>query len=226
MLQIPILLENQNFVAVNKPAGLSVHNEDAHGNLLSLLETQLKISKLFPVHRLDKETSGVQVLALNEIAAQKLSQQFQEREVLKIYRGILRGKLSTLVGVWKLPLTDKAEGRKNPQGIAQNRIPCETRYRVLQASNYFSDCEFQLITGRQHQIRKHAAISGNSLVGDPRYGDPKYNQKMAEIYKTDRMFLHCYQIEVLSNQILAPIPTEFTSVLEPVNIQTSRDFRR
>lgn len=210
MSQIPVLVENQNFVAVNKPAGLSVHNEDSQGNLLSLLEAQLKIPKLFPVHRLDKKTSGVQILALNELAAQKLSQKFQEREVLKFYRGILRGKLSMLEGIWKSPLTDKAEGRKNPQGIARDRIPCETRYRVIQASNYFSDCEFQLITGRQHQIRKHAAISGNPLVGDPRYGDPKYNQKMTEIYKTNRMFLHCYQIEILENKILAPLPVEFS----------------
>ena len=212
MSRISILLQNRDFVAVNKPTGLSVHNEDPQGNLLSLLVSEIKVAKLFPVHRLDKETSGVQILALNELAAAVLAKQFQEKEVLKLYCGILRGKISAAEGVWNLPLTDKAEGRKNPQGLAKDRIPCETRFRVIETSNYFTKCEFQLITGRQHQIRKHATISGNALVGDSRYGDPKYNQRMAEIYKTDRLFLHCHQIEIGGHKISAQIPTEFASL--------------
>ena len=194
--------------------GLSVHNEEDSENLLKIILKQESLDKLFPVHRLDRETSGVQLLALNKVSAQKLSQEFQEKRVEKIYIGILRGQLSSEKGVWERPLTDLAEGRKNPSGKAVHRRPCETRYRTLKASRYFTQCEFNLITGRQHQIRKHTALEGHSLVGDSRYGDKKYNKKIAELYSTNRMFLHCLTIDVDGMNFKAHLPVEFNRLFE------------
>lgn len=203
-MSIYIIYQSQNWIAVDKPVGLSVHNNEDPENLLKLLEKQLKMMKLYPVHRLDKETSGVQILALNSEWAANLAQEFEKRAVEKIYTGVLRGKLAEAEGSWKEPLTDKAEGRKNPSGISRERVPCETRFRILKSSNYFTLCEFNLITGRQHQIRKHAAMANHAIVGDPRYGDKNYNSKMAELYKSDRMFLHCSQVNLADQKLRAP----------------------
>ena len=202
---VKILSQNSDLLAVDKPVGLAVHNDA--GNLLLQLEPQW--GKLFPVHRLDKETSGVQVLARNERAARRLAEEFQSRTVVKIYHGLLRGELKESQGVWSAPLTDRAEGRRQPDGRAQDRVPCETRFRVLNHSKYFTLCEFRLLTGRQHQIRKHAALKKHHLVGDGRYGDPRYNEKMAELYKTTRMFLHCHRLEIADQVLESPTPQEF-----------------
>jgi RluA family pseudouridine synthase len=203
-LSIYIIYQNQNWVAVDKPAGLSVHNNEDPQNLLKVLEKQLKVLKIYPVHRLDKETSGVQILALNDEWASILAQEFEKRTVEKIYTGVVRGQLKESEGSWKEALTDKAEGRKNPAGISRERVQCETRFSVLKSSKYFTLCEFNLITGRQHQIRKHAAMVNHAIVGDPRYGDKTYNARMAEIYKTDRMFLHCSRLKIADQTLNAP----------------------
>lgn len=211
-----ILFQNSDFIAVEKPDGISVHNIEETENLLQVLAKQFQDesgglvgAKLFPVHRLDKETSGIQILALNENAARKLASEFEHRTVEKVYRGLLRGRLASDETVWNRPLTDKAEGRKNPEGLAKDRVSCETRVRVVNQNQFFTDCEFHLVTGRQHQIRKHSAIAKHALVGDSRYGDPKYNQKMAELYGTERMFLHCSKLAIAGVVIDSPVPEVF-----------------
>ena len=208
-INIQILFQNHELVVVDKPHGLSVHNNEDPINLLSILDKQLKVEKLYPIHRLDKETSGIQIFALNQAAARKLSDEFQEKTVKKIYIGILRGQLKESKGQWNKKLTDKAEGRTNPQGMSADRVPCETKFTVIRSSKFFTYCEFDLITGRQHQIRKHTALINHSLVGDSRYGDKSYNKKMANLYKTERMFLHCLKVEILGMTFESRVPDEF-----------------
>lgn len=210
--EVRVLFENKDFIAVDKAPGISIHNNEDPQNLLLVLERQLKLKKLYPVHRLDKETSGVQVFALNENSARQLAEEFQNRSVDKIYVGILRGEIKHPEGMWALPLTDKAEGRKSPAGMVRDRIPCETGFQVIKANKYFTHCEFQLLTGRQHQIRKHAALANHSLVGDSRYGDPKYNQKIASIYGESRMFLHCARLEIAGQKLVSPTPESFAKL--------------
>ncbi len=212
MLTIPVLFNDENILVVNKPSGLSVHNNEDPQNLLQVLEKQLEIKKLFPVHRLDKETSGIQILALNTKTAQLWAQQFEAKLTRKIYCGVLKGAMDQDAGTWNRPLTDKAEGRKNPQGLSKSRVPCETQFKVVKKSSYFSLCEFDLITGRQHQIRKHAALDNHAIVGDPRYNNPKYNEKMAQLYSQKRMFLHCLSVDILSHSFKTDIPTEFSAL--------------
>ncbi len=202
-----IIFENSDFLAIDKPTGISVHNSEDPENLLGLLKKERK--NLFPVHRLDKETSGIQILALHEKAARRLAEEFQNRMVKKIYVGVMRGVSKVREGIWNLPLTDKAEGRKNPQGLSKDRIPSETRFRVTKTSKFFTLAEFDLMTGRQHQIRKHCALAKHALVGDDRYGDPTYNKKMAQIYKFDRLFLHCHKLEISGQNLDSQIPEEF-----------------
>jgi tRNA pseudouridine65 synthase len=212
MNQVSILFQNADFLAVDKPVGISVHNNEDPQNLLLLLKNQLQLTQLYPVHRLDKETSGVQVLALNEDAARMLAEEFHKRTIQKLYLGVLRGGWKQDEGIWNQALTDKAEGRQNPAGMAKFRVRCETRYKTLKTSEFFTLCEFDLITGRQHQIRKHAAIAHHSLVGDSRYGDTKYNKKIANFYQTQRMFLHCSTLEIAGQRLKSPTPEEFEAV--------------
>src|SRR6266404_4806927 len=104
-MPVLILFQNQDFAAVDKAAGVSVHNVEDAENLLGLLEKQLGKPKIFPVHRLDKETSGVQLVAFNETRARELSQLFQTRAVQKTYVGLLRGEMQDEGGVWSQPLS-------------------------------------------------------------------------------------------------------------------------
>lgn len=206
-MKIPILIQNENWLAVDKPTGLSVHNAEESTNLLQELEANF--GKLFPVHRLDRETSGVQLLARNSASAQKLAEQFQTHSLKKFYQGIVAGELADS-GIWNLALSDKAEGRNNPAGLSADRKNCETRFRVERKSNYFSCLEFEILTGRQHQIRKHCLLSGHALIGDPRYGNPKYNQKISELYGFKRMALHCSRLVLADGtEISCKFPEEF-----------------
>lgn len=228
MPSVQILHQEKNWIAVDKPVGISIHNNEDPTNLIKLLTTEYKFKNLFPVHRLDKETSGVQVFALDVPQAEQLAKLFQQKtegsdknaeQIMKIYYGIVRGVIAETNLSWKNPLSDKAEGRKNPAGQSKDRVDCETRVRVLARNKFFSLCEFNLITGRQHQIRKHSAIAKHALLGDSRYGDPSYNQKMAKIYDTDRMFLHCHKLKLPNIEIVSPVPDLFTKLLNPESNQ-------
>ena len=214
-----ILAEGPDWLAIHKPAGVSVHNDPQ--DVLHLLKKQLTAAKyqnMHLAHRLDKETSGVLLLALNPARAKDLAEIFQRRDCVKIYHAILRGPLpvSETWQTWSWPLTDKAEGRQNPQGVSKDRVEAQTKYRVVKASKFLSLIEVELLTGRQHQIRKHAAIAKHPIVGDNRYNEAKYNARMADLYGNNRMFLHASSLSfMLDNkkvELHAPLPTEFNNV--------------
>lgn len=196
---MPIIQQSAKWIVINKPIGVSVHNEA--NDVRALLKKQLRpgsYDDVFPVHRLDKETSGVLMLALEAETATELAEKFQGHKTAKTYFAVLRGALpvSEEWQTWNFPISDKAEGRKNPQGLLKDRVAAETRYRVVQANKFFSLVEVDLLSGRQHQIRKHAALAGHPIVGDSRYNDPKYNEKMASIYGEERLYLHAQKLAI------------------------------
>lgn len=219
--RIPVVQQSAKWIVVNKPVGISVHNETS--DLRAVLKKQLRpgsFDGIFPVHRLDKETSGVLMVALEAETASELAEKFQKKETSKSYYAILRGSLpvSEKWRTWDFPISDKAEGRKNPQGLLKDRVAAKTKYRVLQSNKYFTLVEVDLLTGRQHQIRKHAALAGNPIVGDPRYNDGKYNEKMAEIYGDDRMYLHAFKLSIpVQGRVQTfdtPMPAAFKALLK------------
>ena len=114
----------------------------------------------------------------------------------KFYRALLRGGWDkpekNLTWVW--PISDKAEGRQNPKGISADRQEAQTKVQVLRTNKFFTEVYIELVTGRQHQIRKHAAIAKHAVVGDPRYSDKKYNDNVAKIYGVKRMHLYAEKI--------------------------------
>ncbi|MFZ3230274.1 MAG: RNA pseudouridine synthase [Pseudobdellovibrio sp.] len=188
---IKILEENEFFLILNKPAGTSVHNESP-----SLVEFLTKHKK--PIHfvnRIDRETSGLVLVAKKPEIHDQLNDALDNGE--KVYRAVLRGpwKKSDKKATWSWALTDKAEGRQNPKGLAAGRIACESQATLVRTNTYFSEVTVKILTGRQHQIRKHAAIAKLPIVGDNRYNEKKYNNMVKERYGSDRMWLHAEKLQ-------------------------------
>lgn len=220
---IEILSETAHWWLIHKPEGLTVHNNEASGDLLSHLAQQLKLAKekLHPVHRLDRETSGLMLFAKSPQDAHELQTSLGSESSHKLYHAILKGVLKKESN-WVWPISDKAEGRQNPQGKSADRKPATTQVRILRQLKYFTYVECEIVTGRQHQIRKHAAIAGNAVVGDPRYAEPRYNKMIEERYQFSRMALHACRLQFVHRDqefnFEAPIPPEFQVLLtyEPV----------
>ena len=226
-----VIASGPGWIALDKPAGVSVHNDPekkadslAFGHQILTRDPRLATDTkwdggaLFPVHRLDRETSGVLVLATNKEAASRLQTAIAERRARKIYRAILRGVAGSggEEGKWTLPLGEKAEGRRNPAGPPGTRKPCETRFHVLRATRHLTEIEVELLTGRQHQIRRHAVLSKHEVLGDHRYGDPKYIGKLEGIYGGElRLMLHAHSIEIEAKSAVratAPLPVAFENL--------------
>jgi len=205
-IQIPVLAMGRGWLAVDKPSGLTVHNAAAK-DMCSLVLAQILRETavqertamdpdfgVHPVHRLDKETSGVMLLAVHRESFRFFSSQFESRQVKKQYIAILHGRLekpegSDLWGTWDWPLSETAGGRQNPEGPG-NRKDCRTRYRVLEHSAHYTMAAVEILTGRTHQIRRHAKLSGHSVVGDARYGSMRAINFLNRHFGFDRLALH------------------------------------
>jgi RluA family pseudouridine synthase len=204
--QIPVLALGRGWLVVDKPANLTVHNA-AGRDLCSLALAQIRKDATLreqvdmdpdfgvnPVHRLDKETSGVMLLAVSRESFRFFSNQFELRQVKKQYIAILHGRLEKMEendswGTWEWPLSETAGGRKNPEGPG-NRKDSRTRYRVLDHSAHYTMVAIELLTGRTHQIRRHAKLSGHPVVGDARYGSVRAINTLKRNFSFDRLALH------------------------------------
>jgi len=183
---ISIQYEDPFLIVLSKPYGVSVHNEEPS------LQTWLKNNQK-PIHfvnRLDTDTSGLILIAKNPHDQNHLQIAMSDGE--KKYRALLRTgwKLETTHFTWDLPLSDKAEGYRNPQGQKTDLKPCLTIGEVVRTNKYFTEITCHIKTGRQHQIRKHSALAKHPIVGDSRYNEKKYNENIFAIYGVNRMFLH------------------------------------
>lgn len=201
-----ILFENHDFIALNKPSGL-LSIPDREGKEISLKALlQEKYGHIFTVHRLDKDTSGLIVFAKNELAHKHLSMQFEERKTIKIYQGLVLGSPAEKKGHINLPL---AENMVQRGVMLVNRRGKEslTDYEVLEDFGVYSWMQFQIHTGRTHQIRVHMKEIGHPIVCDELYGDgkpvlisglkKKYNLSKNELEEKPilgRLALHAYQL--------------------------------
>lgn len=195
---INILHNNENWIVVNKPSGLSVHNNEDATNLLTELDAH-GFKGFSPVNRLDKETSGIMILSLDGKMTAKLQAALSANSSMKEYLAIVKGVFpeDKRQGSWKQNLTNKAEGKLNPLGIKKDRVSCVTNYKVLAMSRYLSLLQLEIETGRQHQIRKHCVVNSHQIVGDVRYGDKKFNTLIQAKYSFSNMALHSYKLSFL-----------------------------
>jgi tRNA pseudouridine32 synthase/23S rRNA pseudouridine746 synthase len=170
--ELAVLHEDQWLIAVDKPAGLlSVPGRygDRQDSVLNRLRLQGKT--VFPVHRLDQETSGVLLLAKDQQTHRYLSQQFQQRQVYKKYEAVLAGVMTTEQGMIELPLWGDPQERPRQKVDWQRGKPSITRFRVIGETKQGTRVEFVPVTGRTHQLRVHAVEGlGMPILGDRLYG--------------------------------------------------------
>ncbi len=185
-----IIDNNDNFVVINKKSGISVQGgTKSKKNLIDIFSKSeiFENSKPFSVHRLDKDTSGVFVIAKNRETAQLLTTLFRLRKVYKTYLGICHGEISKNSGEWN---SDLIRYENNKQ-ITES---AKTLYKVLDKNSICSLIEMKPITGRKHQLRKQLYS-----IGHPLYGDQKYNLGIKNKGINKNLMLHAYQIKFMIN---------------------------
>ena len=220
---IPVLAFGSAWLAVEKPEGLSVHN-DPENDLCSRIQAAIEADAILhaaldydsdfgvhPVNRLDRETSGVMVLACSAVAFRHIARLFEAHQVEKIYQALLHGRLEAEApeqGLWDWPLSREAGGRRHPAGTGK-KAPCRTRFEILDYSAHYTRVLFRLETGRKHQIRRHAKLAGHPVVGDERYGSTRAIVHLKS-KGFNRLALHCMAIG-----FVPPGNSEFLVVRSP-----------
>ncbi|MCP3898230.1 MAG: RNA pseudouridine synthase [Desulfobacteraceae bacterium] len=207
---IKILKTGDGWIGIEKPCGISVHNDPGndvlsivtsmiHQNHVDLKNIMAKDNfKIQPVHRLDKDTSGVLLLAFTPEALSKLSNYFQQGLVHKNYLALVHGDFNGSkkgIRAWDYPLSKDAGGRNNPAGNGK-KIKAKTCFTILQQSTHYALLQITLITGRKHQIRRHAKLSGHPVTADKRYGSKKSIQFLKENCGYERLGLHAQSLEI------------------------------
>jgi len=169
-MKLEIIFENDQFVVINKPAGM-LSIPDREGKEISLkVLLQDKYGKIFTVHRLDKDTSGLIVFAKDEDTHKWLSELFESRTVEKYYLGIVSGTLPVKEKTIDAPIMEHAV-KRGTMIIHQKGKPSITDYKVMEEYGKFSLLQFRIHTGRTHQIRVHMKNEGHPIVCDDVYGD-------------------------------------------------------
>ena len=168
---IPILHQGDDCVAVLKPCGVASVPERAGDSdcLCALLERQLA-RRVLPVHRLDKDVSGVILYALTPTAHQFFCAAFERRDVFKTYFAVAHGALENDSGVISRPIREFGSGRMGVDDAKGK--PSETRYEVIRRNERHTLVRLHPLTGRRHQLRVHLYSIGHSIAGDSRYGTP------------------------------------------------------
>lgn len=186
---IPILYETADYLAVNKPEAIASIPERRPGteSVVQTLQRE-RGEKLFVVHRLDKEVSGVLVFARNAAAHRHLNTRFDKRAVRKTYLAVVHGGIAAPGGSIKNPIRQFGSGR---MGADRNGKRAETDYDVVERWPSATFVKIFPRTGRRHQIRVHFYSIGHPVVGDRRYGDPALQGNF------QRLMLHALQISFL-----------------------------
>jgi 23S rRNA pseudouridine1911/1915/1917 synthase len=224
--ELEVLFENKDVLVVNKPAGLLVHPTLASKEP-TLMDAILKYDKKIKgvggdlhrsgiVHRLDREASGVIIVARNEKAHRHLKEQFKQRLTEKHYSVLVLGKVAEQHGTINFPIArSSTRSRMAARPLSQEGKEAITHYEVVKYFTTSTLLDVRIETGRTHQIRAHLFA-----IGHPVAGDKLYVRKGVKPVKTTRLFLHAKALTVTlptseeRQTFSAPLPSELESVLE------------
>ena len=190
-----ILENNENFIVVNKPTGIAVQaGTKSFKNLIDILKDTkyFEDSKPFIVHRLDKETSGILIVAKNREYAQLFTSLFRIRKIHKTYIALAHGKISPSIKC----MEDDLITYDNKKKIVQRAV---SNLKIIKSSPDFTYVELNPITGRKHQLRKELYNIGNPIVGDDKYFMNRRADKTK--IKSKNLMLHAYKIKFMINNI-------------------------
>jgi RluA family pseudouridine synthase len=212
---IPVLFENDDIIAVDKPEKLaSIPERDREKvSLLKILSETLE-RKLYAVHRLDKQVSGVILFAKTPAAHRQLNLMFEHRQVHKTYMALVHGEIAGERGVIDKPLRRFGSGRMG-EAVDQGK-PCVTEFTVEERLPGYTRVKVSPLTGRTHQIRAHFFGIGHPIVGDTLYGDKSLQKTFP------RLMLHALCLRLLlapvgqDVAVASEIPVSFSEVLRSI----------
>ncbi len=226
--KLDVLFEDDWMMAVNKPAGMAVHAGSGitGATLVDHVRAYLgpKATRndftASPAHRLDRDTSGVILIAKRRPAMVHFTEVFTEGRAKKRYLSLVKGRMPRDRGMVDLPLSEHQQTARSKQRRGVNMQPAVTQYRVLRQAGECALLECTIETGRTHQIRRHLAAIGHPVVGDRRYGDFSFNREARERWGLRRLFLHAEEIgfqhpaDGRKIRVTAALPRELQDVIQ------------
>ncbi len=227
-IELRIIYEDDDLLIVDKPAGLVVHPSPGHHDGDTLVNALLAraggseyggiagVARPGIVHRLDRDTSGLLMVAKHDAAQGSLMAQLKARRVRKTYLALVQGSVNAAVGRIEAPIGRDPKHRTRMAVVADGR-PSTTGYRVKERWPDWTLLELDLVTGRTHQIRVHLEAIGHPIAGDPVYGTGTSRRGPDGL---GRLFLHAWRLELAAPgdghliRATAPLPIELESVLD------------
>ncbi len=230
-IPLNVVYEDADLLVVDKPAGMVVHPAPGHsaGTLVNALLAHVPGIELDMgdearpgiVHRLDKDTSGLIVVAKNRVAHDKLSRQMAERAMLKEYVAVVAGKPVPTTGVIDAPIARDPRDRQR-MAVVQGGRPARTHYTTERELGSYTLMRATLETGRTHQIRVHMTSVGHPILGDPVYG--KRTLKDAAALRLERQFLHAGKLGLRLpstgewQEFVSGLPEDLQKVLDQLKV--------
>ena len=200
-----VIEDNENFIVINKPTGIPVQSgTKSFKNIIDIIKNTkyFKNSKPYIVHRLDKETSGVLIIAKNRKYAQLFTSLFRIRKIHKTYLAIVYGKVDKSIKVMK----DNLIYYENNKKIFQKAV---TNIKIIKWNEGYSYLELNPITGRKHQLRKQLLNIGCPIIGDDKYFLNDWKRK-----KTKNLMLHAYKIKFMINNVQYNFKAKYNDIFE------------
>jgi 23S rRNA pseudouridine955/2504/2580 synthase len=232
--EFPVLYEDDGLLAIDKPSGVAVHGGSgvSFGVIEQLRQARPMARMLELVHRLDRETSGVLLVAKKRSALKHVQDQFRERETGKTYLALVQGQWPSNRKVIDMPLEKyllskgEAEGERRVRVVSKDDPNGMRAITLVKVAKWVGSCsllEVTIKTGRTHQIRVHLASLGHPILGDDKYGDFEANRKFQKM-GLKRMFLHAWRLQIRhptsgeTLRLVSELPVElqqFIDTLQP-----------
>ena len=237
LAQLDILFEDDWILALNKPSGMAAHTGSGitGGTVVDVVRAYLGVKaerngfSASPAHRLDRETSGVIIVAKRRPAMVHFTEVFTEHKAKKRYLVLVKGKLQQQAGLIDLPLQEHQQTAESRERRGVNMQEARTRYTVVCQTSHAAYVQCTIETGRTHQIRRHFAAIGHPVAGDPKHGDFAFNREVKAQWGLKRLFLHSTRLEFPHPEdgrkmvVESKLPEDLVDVLKRAGLDSKPD---
>lgn len=237
--QLNVLFEDDWIVILDKPSGMAAHTGSGitGGTVVDVVRAYLgpKAERngflASPAHRLDRETSGVIIVAKRRPAMVHFTDVFTEHKAKKKYLVLVKGKLQKESGLIDIPLAEHQQTAESRERRGVNMQEARTRYQVVCQTDHVAYVQCTIETGRTHQIRRHFAALGHPVAGDPKHGDFAFNRDAKAKWGLKRLFLHSARLEFPHPEdqrkmvVEAKLPEELVDVLKRAGLSQTAPGR-